>query len=389
MTATLRQKFETLEETLNDEVFERTQEIHTAVIAMLSRAHHFQVGPPGTAKSFSIDRLIKRISGLGDEGYFRWLLTNFTTPEELFGGPDFLLLREKGIYKRVTTGKLPRAYFGFADEIFKANSSILNTNLTIMNERLFFNPGEDPHVPLISLYSASNELPQGEELWALWDRLHFRHEVAPMQESTNFIAMLSANLEKNPAPIIDLEDIFAAHAAVDAVVVPVEVTETIKGLRDTLHNDGIEVTERRWNECMGIIRAEAFFNGRETADIEDMRPLMHVLWADEKNAKQVKKHVLSLANPVDKEAYDIIESFESLEYDFKEMLGDSDNTKQTAKQAIEIQKKIIKAKGKLNALREQQKISGRKSEYLDQAQRKFVDLAKRVMVDGLQMDLDE
>ena len=388
MTQALLKKFEKLEDELNTEIFERTQEVHTAVVALLARKHHFQIGPPGTAKSLSIDRLTKRISGLGDDGYFRWLLTNYTTPEELFGGPDFMLLREKGIYKRVTERKMPRAYIAFADEIFKANSSILNTNLTLMNERLFFNADDDPKAPLISMFAASNELPSGDALWALWDRLHFRHEVAPMQESGSFIRMISVPMVKDPDPIVSLDELFKAHAAVDKVEVPAEVFQTVKGLRDDLRKEGIEVTERRWVECTGIIKAEAWLNGRDVADVEDMRPLMHVLWSDLDHQVVVKKMVLGLANPIDKEAYDILEKFRGLEYDLNEIVDDGDNVKAIAKQAIEIQKKIMKEKGALNSLREQQNASGRKSEYLVQAEAKFIQLGKAVMTRGFQVDPD-
>lgn len=389
MTTTLLGKFETLEDELNAEIFERSQEVHTAVVAVLGRKHHFQIGPPGTAKSLLIDRLQKRIGNLGEDGYFRWLLTNYTVPEELFGGPDFNLLREKGVYKRITERKAPKAYFVFMDEIFKAGSSILNTNLTLMNERLFFNADDDPNVPLITMFAASNELPSGDALWALWDRLHFRHEIKPMQESSSFIRMLSQPMAKNPEVVLTLDDLIEAHSQVDAVMVPNEVYETLKGLRDDLKKEGIEVTERRWVESIGIIRAESFMNDREIADIEDMRPLMHVLWSDLDHQNIVKKKVLELANPIDKDAYDILERLLQLEHDFKEIVGDADNQKSIAKQAVEIHGKVMKTKAKINDLKAQQAATGRKSEYLSQAQDKFVYLAKAVMKEGFQVDADD
>lgn len=39
----------------------------------------------------------------------------------------------------------------FVDEIFKANSAILNTLLTLLNERLFDNGSARVHVPLLCL----------------------------------------------------------------------------------------------------------------------------------------------------------------------------------------------------------------------------------------------
>lgn len=128
----LHDKFYRLEGTLQEEVLERDKEIHGALLAMLSRKHFFMIGVPGTAKSFLIRRLALRIDGFGDDGLFQWLLTRYTTPEEIFGPPDLSKLRE-GEYIRRTDNKLPRAKFAFLDEVFKASSSILNSLLTIAN----------------------------------------------------------------------------------------------------------------------------------------------------------------------------------------------------------------------------------------------------------------
>ena len=203
---TLASKFNTLEDQLNDEVFERTDEIHSAILALLSRRHMFMFGTPGVAKSFVVDRLVERIDGLEDGGYFKWLLTKFSVPEEIFGGPDFKVLKDEGIYKRITTNKLPVASVAFLDEAFKANSAILNSLLKILNEREFDNCDDDPHVPLLSVFAASNELPASRELDALADRLHFWHYVKPIAEPANFVRMLKLDVGE-PDKVISLDDI--------------------------------------------------------------------------------------------------------------------------------------------------------------------------------------
>ena len=65
---------------------------------------------------------------------------------------------------------LLQAEVAFIDEIFKANSAILNTLLTLINERLFDNGSQRTAVPLLTMVGASNELPESEELDALYDR---------------------------------------------------------------------------------------------------------------------------------------------------------------------------------------------------------------------------
>ena len=101
--------------------------------------------------------------------YFERLLTRFSVPEELFG-PLSMVGLEKDMYVRKIDGYLPTAQVAFVDEIFKANSAILNSLLTILNERLFDNGSERIEVPLLCLVGASNELPESEELDALYDR---------------------------------------------------------------------------------------------------------------------------------------------------------------------------------------------------------------------------
>src|SRR3990172_9223884 len=149
---------------------ERSEVIDGALAALLAGQHVLLIGPPGTAK---------------------WLLTKFTTPEELFGAVSLRAL-ENDEYRRVTTHKLPEAHIAFLDEVFKANSSILNSILTLMNERRFHN-GRDPiDVPLITLFGASNELPEEDELQALYDRFLLRFVVGYVKEDFRFLRMLEA-----------------------------------------------------------------------------------------------------------------------------------------------------------------------------------------------------
>jgi MoxR-like ATPase len=82
------------------------------------------------------------------------------------------------------------------DEIFKANSSILNSLLTLINERLFYN-GEMPvKVPLMSIIGSSNEYPEeGDGVEALFARFLLRFEVGYVNDTQNFISMLQGNTD--------------------------------------------------------------------------------------------------------------------------------------------------------------------------------------------------
>ena len=157
---------------LHAQFIERDEVVDGALIALLAGQHVLLIGPPGTAKSMLAKALCQRIGG----DYFEWLLTKFTTPEEIFG-PISLPALEQGRYERVTAGKLPVAEVAFLDEIFKANSAILNALLTILNERRFYQGTGVIDVPLRTLVAASNELPDEEELAALYDRFLLRFTI--------------------------------------------------------------------------------------------------------------------------------------------------------------------------------------------------------------------
>src|SRR5271163_4516265 len=185
-------KLSSIREELNHLILERADLIDGALCALLSASHVLIIGPPGTAKSMLADELCRRIDGAE---YFQWLLTKFSTPEEIFGAVSLKGL-EQDDYRRVTTDKLPEAHIAFLDEIFKANSSILNALLTLINERIFHNGRERVRVPLITLFGASNELPDEEELTALYDRFMLRFLADYIGEEFRFLKMMAGGPER-------------------------------------------------------------------------------------------------------------------------------------------------------------------------------------------------
>lgn len=172
-TQDLRARIQDAVDIMQRGLIERDTEVRLLLLAALSREHVLYIGPPGTAKS----ELSRRLSRLYQGAYFERLLTRFSVPEELFG-PLSMRALEEDKYVRQTQGYLPEASVAFVDEIFKANSAILNTLLTLLNERLFDNGSLRVPVPLVCMVGASNELPESEELDALYDRFLLRRRVA-------------------------------------------------------------------------------------------------------------------------------------------------------------------------------------------------------------------
>src|ERR1700723_1726364 len=215
MSDTALSKLARIREELNRMFLERIDLIDGAIVAMLSANHVLIIGPPGTAKSMLCDELCRRIEGAN---YFQWLLTKFSTPEEIFGAVSLKGLEEDD-YRRVTMHKLPEAHIAFLDEIFKANSSILNALLTVINERVFHNGRERVTVPLITMFGASNELPDEEELTALFDRFMLRFMVDYIGEDFRFLKMLEG-VEAGARTVMTFAELGDLRASAAAVKLP-------------------------------------------------------------------------------------------------------------------------------------------------------------------------
>ena len=350
MSNTLVSKFQAVEQALSDRYLERVKESRCAVLAILSGKHMFIVGPPGTAKTALIRDLSKMVA-LDDEEYFPWLMTKYTTPEEIFGPPSFEGLKA-GRMERMTAHKLPRAKIALLDEIFKGSSSINNTLLTIMNERVFYNGEDTDEVPLSSLFALSNELADDEALSAIWDRLLLRFQVDHLRERSNFEALLiaAANREE-PQAIVDWSEVEEAQEQVRKVTMPDNVFAAMVGLRESLQAQGVRPSDRRWVECLPVIRAEAWLSGRDKVTIRDLRILQHVLWDRPDDIHPVQKVVLEVADPLEKRVVELLRDISDQEDSFENARVDTDDPRALARESVEIKHKLDKIRDEIKEIK--------------------------------------
>jgi len=281
---------------------EREAVVDGALCALLAGEHVLLLGPPGTAKSALVRALVQSIQGR----YFEQLLTKFSTPEELFG-PISLKALENDAFTRVVTGKLPEAEVAFVDEVFKANSAILNSLLTLLNERVFHNGGPPMQCPLVSLFAASNELPEGKELEALFDRFLLRFEVSYLLRRSNFRSVLTAPKHAGAARL-DMAMLRAAQQDVEQVRVTDATVDALMDIRDGMKPEGLVASDRRWVKSLRLAQASAYLAGATETTPEDLSFLVDSLWREPKDRAKVARVVGPLADPVSYQATEILDA---------------------------------------------------------------------------------
>jgi MoxR-like ATPase len=268
---------------IKDEFVERDTAVEVIALAALCREHVLLIGPPGTAKT----GVLERFSHMLRARYFRYLLTKFTEPDELFGTIDVPSFHA-GQLRLKTDGMLPRAQIAFLDEVFNGSSAILNTLLTLINERTFQNGPQRETADLITLLGASNDIPDDPMLRAFCDRFLFRYSVHYVSdESVGDVLELGWSRERaafepaEPAPDMadfPLGDLVRLQRAIgDIDLGPVQHTliSIVRAFRD----EDVSFSDRRAVKAQKAIAAKALLDARNHAELSDLSVLGH-LWSD-------------------------------------------------------------------------------------------------------------
>jgi MoxR-like ATPase len=316
MSHPLKPRFDAVRRELEQKFLAKEEIIRLMLIAAIAGEHMVLIGPPGTAKS----AVIRSFAKLVDASYFEYLLTRFSEPNELFGPVDIQGFRQ-GTYRRVTTGMLPEAEIVFLDEAFKANSAILNSLLTLLNERRFNNGAAVVKVPLISLFAASNEVPSSDNLDAIFDRFLLRvhsdnldsyhfHELMnkglALEKAQARDELLEASSQRLmpsvpalvpglPAPpplptnassslatssttktLLSAADLHGCRRTLlERIEISEEFLATYKGLCFQLRGEGISLSDRRAVRLLKLCAASALLDGRTRVHDGDLFILRH------------------------------------------------------------------------------------------------------------------
>ncbi len=311
------ERFKQLLGEMNRGIYEKETEISLSLLAALAGESIILLGPPGVAKSM-VARQLK--TAFRDAQSFEYLMSRFSTPDEIFGPVSIQKLKTSDTYERAMEGYLPTADVVFLDEIWKAGPAIQNTLLTVINEKIFRNGNREMHLPLKLLVAASNELPaKGEGLEALWDRFVIRIESRPIKREKNFRAMLleshadfsgstgilgHADFADN-ADFSDLKITAEEYAEwaekICKIGVKEEVLDAISAIRKSLRAVNVDeaaerrniyVSDRRWKNIVRLLRTSAFMQDREEVDICDLLPIYHCLWQEPEERDAIRNIVI-------------------------------------------------------------------------------------------------
>lgn len=411
---------------VNADVAEREELIECIAICLIARKNLFILGDTGQAKSFAINEFRKRIVGAKQ---FERLMSKQTDEEQLFGRLDLsslipgnmpmdelmkderyakqlsaveklyedyqkeglsstlneavaeaktllnikhiLCALRSGTPKMITDGKIPDSHIVFLDEIFKSNDGILNSLLTALNERVYTNEGQTVNIPVISIFSASNEIPNFNDstqaiLKPLYDRFELKVLTEYVQEKDNRMKVLKGKQSNasNTAPsTITLAELEQMQKEAEKVTVPDEINELMDNVLCELRRHNVHVSDRKYFGFTPIVRVKAYLNGNTEVKPKDLLVLKNYFWNDPSQIPIVEKILQDICeNPIGSQAQKLVEMARESFSDFNNFVaeqerGDDAVEKQILKLYMKSSKEFVRIYSELTTLMETEDMS--------------------------------
>ncbi len=303
----MRNKYKNLEKELNNICLNRVDEIRALILAHISRTHIVMLGTPGTAKSYLVRKFSEAFPNDSDKTssipYFEVALNNFTKPEDVFGPIDVNRWKTDSELVYKTQNFLPNCRIAFIDELSRGES-VLNSLLTIVNERTFNVNGIATKVPLDMAVSATNFKLSDVEMEAMRDRFLQWLNPKKLTKEEDKISMWMAE-ETSLSMKFSESEVAKVRSEVDAVKLNVDTLKTFNILLDDLNKElGITLSDRRTKMMIRLIKASAWYNGHTEIQTDDLKDLWSCCWTDENDIAKIKSIINKI---VDYQAYVITE----------------------------------------------------------------------------------
>lgn len=374
---------------INHEAAEREELIETIALALLSGKNLFILGDTGQGKSYCINAFRKRITGARQ---FERLISKQTDEEQLFGRLDLsslipgnlsqeVLMRDAGyaalyhqldnlykqyqidgqtetlkeaekiagqlettkkilclmipnIPKTITDGKIPDSDIVFLDEIFKANDGILNSLLTVLNERVYTNEGHTVPIPVISFFSASNEIPDFSDsaqqiLKPLYDRFEMKVLTSYVEEKENRMDILSKKQNRAkglPKAFITLSELREMQKDISKIKISDKINELMDAVLCELRRNGIHVSDRKYFDYFPVVQAKAYLRGDTEVNNKDLLALKNYFWNKPEEIPQVEKILSDFCeNPVSTEVAKYLDMANEIQKDLESAYAQNPN----------------------------------------------------------------
>lgn len=387
----------TIESELVAMFLEREVAIRLALVSLLAKQHTIYIGPPGTGKTTMTEELAARFCDPSGSGlaFFSHLMTKFTTVDEVFGPVSFSGMKQD-TNVRIIAGMLPEAEVAFLDEIWKPSSAILNTLLKLVDQRQFKNGTTYITTPLMSLFGASNELPEGNDLAAIKDRMLLTHFVDYLS-ADNFRLLMrrKAGLEPDPFTFpkttMSRDELLALQTKVTTLPFTDLAIDELCAIRADLLDQGIVVSDRHNGQCLLLMAANAITEGRDQVTEDDLEILVDALWSEPTHRGTVARIVHTHGNPTNAKAAEYKDECDSIYTEAIKQIGQLNGPGQKAQQNQIAAEAAGKIQGSITSLEKLLKQASsakiqtkRVEQALTSARKQNVDLLKQM---GIKMNL--
>jgi len=290
MNDTLFTKLRNFRGALNASTLEREFVIDGLLATLLSKQNAFLLGVPGTGKSDLVRNICRGINGAN---YFGYLLTPTTDPSEVFG-PVAVTKLLKDEYTRDITGYLPDAHIGFLDELFRGSSAILNSLLTLLNERTFNNGKTVVETPIQAIVAATNSWPDEESLQAFADRFLFRPTVDVLKKpvSKRKLDEWALGLVARPevGNHLTLKELQQLQQAANDITVSEEFLDRFSNVWEMLASRNITISDRRRVQILKFLKAWALVQGDDELYAEHLHnSLIHIVYQTREDQDTIKE----------------------------------------------------------------------------------------------------